>query len=541
MSEIFSLQNTDKRQEFIRAMEQEEKWLGQKLGGKEVDYFSADTGFVLLKRSMRINPQKLGIQRVIAIARLSLGPQLELREFYYTLRGQPDLVKPFASSTNIYATVLESIKDTEVLCDINRAQFTVGNLPKGFVHYGHSSAYGNAEKPIGLTENVARRVLSDYEVEYAMNIIHMEKSAAATRLVSMGFSTLTNSVISTTGGNFTRAVYVLARRFNESKKLMFFCDGDAFGNDMLRALEFGTMASRHLTPEQAFPSSVYGNIHIAGLFPSVAEELGIPNDVEQKRPMSNPFVKKRVEFLKRYDLINQKDIDTWERNQTFELEALSTFFKANNGTPVGLGIYMIEFMRLNGLQCKPQPPEDDEELIEELNESAEDKFKRKIKPSIDMKFTNEIVEAIKEPIREWLNGVAEEVFEEHVDDLRDTVRDQSVEIVRNKVAKQYERDPHREIYDMDDVADNLFETVEVEVETPGLDEIVEKVRELLENIKPELKKIMEEWRHDETVEFKDIRNPGEPRDFYDVVLEEIGADPADAEKVREALRRRLEA
>jgi len=92
---------------------------------------------------------------------------------------------------------------------------------------------------------------------------------------------------------------------------------------------------------------------------------------------------------------------------------------------------------------------------------------------------------------------------------------------------------------MDRVADKLFDDVTINIETPGLDTIREKVQELMEELKPKLEEIMKEWVYSEVVNLQNLSDPGEPKDFYDVVLKEIGANMEDAEEVREALKWRL--
>ena len=146
---------------------------------------------------------------------------------------------------------------------------------------------------------------------------------------------------------------------------------------MNRGIQYGTINSAHLPYK--FPPSKYKNIYLAGLYPSVAEEIGLPNDAEQKRPLSNRSARTRLEFLERHNLINQKDLDTWRRNKTYELEALSTSFRDDKGNPIGLGIYLIEYMRLKNIPIKPPlPPDDvlkkqfDEEAKKELYSEIEE-------------------------------------------------------------------------------------------------------------------------------------------------------------------------
>jgi len=195
------------------------------------------------------------VKRAIAAAKLSLGVPLELREFYYTLGGDPDLVKDFEGikAENIYSEVLKTISTLEVLADLGRENFVVGNLSKGFIYYYHSENYSDKDRKIAFTEKIARSVMTDDELEACENIIVIEKNASATRLVSLGMSELTNSVVVTIGGNFNRAIWELVKRFNGTKNIIVIADGDVYGVDMLRTIKVGTEASRHL--DYKFPPS----------------------------------------------------------------------------------------------------------------------------------------------------------------------------------------------------------------------------------------------------------------------------------------------
>ena len=542
MSEIFRVTGTDRRQELIKAVDESQPFMVQKAHGSDVEYFDPETGFVLLREQTKINPKYSRTSRVRNVAELSLGARLELREFYYTLRQRPDLVAAFEGINDLYAEILSTINYLEIFCDLNREEFTVGNLPRGFVHYGHNRDYGNPEKPIGFTENIAKSVLNEWDISDAMNIIHLEKMAAATRLVSMGFSKLTNSMITTTGGNFTRAVYALADRFHRKKHMLFFCDGDAFGNDMLRSLEYGTMASRHLTPEQAFSEKANPGIHIAGLFPSIAEKLGLPNDLEQKRPMSNPHVQARIAFLKRHDLVDDRDLATWGRDQTFELEALSTQYLSTKPDeegkypPVGLGIYLTEYMRLKEIPCKPQPTDDDDTLLRNFKNNVERAFEESLEreaggesPEDDLK------SIIEEKIGEIIDRIKDEVRDKYLKALMERAGAVTANELREKLLMQYQMNPEREVFSVRAVAEELIERFDVSVDWEP-EELKEKVKDALEEY------VDDRWGeiYSEEIEFKDLPEPEEElKPFYDIVEDTLGARPEDCEAVREALKWRL--
>jgi len=536
MKESFRIQGTDLRRQYINAFDNNEPFTAQSPTGSQIEHFDSDVGFVLLKENSKVNWKQTSAKRVRSIAELSLRAQLELREFYYTLRGKPELVEPFEKIKDLYNTVLESIKHMEILCDVNRRDFTVGNLPKGLIHYGHNFQYADVEKPIGFTENLARSVLKDWDITNAQSFIHLEKAVAATRLAATGFSKLTNSVLTTTGGNFTRAVYTLTERFHNKKHMTFLCDGDVYGNDMLRALEYGTMASRHLTPDQAFPERLNQNIHIAGLFPSVAERIGLPNDLEMKRPSTNEKVMERLEFMERYGLADIRDIATWRRDQTFELEAISSAFTDPKGDPIGLPIYLTEFMRIKEIPCKPEPTDDDDKLLRAFRREAEESFKADVtvavgtdSPEYDLK------RLIEDKIEEIIDRIKDEIIDEHLDKLMQKADAVTADQIREALLHQYQDNPYREIFDLQEVVQELTKEFDITVEWDP-DNLMQKVEDTLEDYVSD----REGDIYTEEIQFQDLPEPEEElRSFYDVVEDKIGAKPEDCEKVREALEWRL--
>ena len=243
-AEIWEVTRTDKRKELIGAVTSGIPFVGQQLTGEDVEYFDPDTGFVLLRKDISHSPHQAYIKRAAACAKLSLGVSLELREFYYTIRQTPELGQTFASikPEGIYSAVLDSINDLEILADVDRANFTMGNLSKGFIFDAHSWSYNDPEKKVGFTETIAMRVLSEWEIMKTQNIIVVEKNSAATRLVELGLSELTNSMIVTVGGNFNRAIWSLIERFRDKKNIICLCDADVYGDTCRGIFKYGTMA-----------------------------------------------------------------------------------------------------------------------------------------------------------------------------------------------------------------------------------------------------------------------------------------------------------
>ena len=522
--EIFEIRRSDKRRQFIK----KELERTQLISGKTVEFFRDDVGFVLLEKDGKIKYNTAMIQRALSAAILSEKAPRELREFYYTLRTTPDLVKPFVTGKDdaIYPLTLRAINDLEILCDINRDQFTIGNLSKGFLYYFHSPIFGQKERKITFTETIARTIMKpekeeEWQCGNCENIIIVEKNAAALRMVELGLSEFTNSIIVTVGGNFNRAIWELASRFKESKNLIFMADADAYGVDMLRTIQVGTESSRHLSYK--FPPKKYPKIYLAGFFPSIGESLDLPNDVEQKRPLQNVFVKQRVHFLMSHGLLDQRDYDAWAHDKTYELESLSAGFENEKGEPIGLGIYIVEYMRMFNIPVKPPIPPDDK-LKKEFDEAAKTELIREIHEAVNYptffwdlyKFFTDHKATLETRILEDLMPAYEECLE------KVTPKE-----IKFHIWKQYEADPKIAQYDMAAIAHKLKTKFEIKVDWAMED---------FANSFEQLQQTYEQPEFTNNVEFTPIHNETsyEPNG-YDLVLKRIGAKDKDVEKVRQAL------
>lgn len=529
---IFKVEDTDKRRSFVTKSLRR----SQKVSGKDVEYFSQETGFTLLQKQDIIRYNKFYIQRALAAAKLSMEVPLELREFYYTLGARPDLVKAFegCQANAIYPEVLKAIKNVEILCDVGRENFCIGNLSKGFIYYTHSEHYGDKDRRIAFTERIARSVITNDELEGCQNIIVLEKNAAATRLVDLNFSELSNSVIVTVGGNFSRAIWELTKRFLGKKNIIFLADGDVYGIDMLRTIQVGTEASRHL--DYKFPPSIYPSIYLAGLYPSVAEDLDLPNDKEQKRPSQRPATRKRIRFLQRYGLVDERDVTTWlGHDKTYELESLSTTYRNNENKPVGLAIYLVEYMRLHNIPCKPPLPPDDE-LEREFREKAIEELKREVDQELEK---GEPTWPIYELVSSFINDIKEDIKEVLLEELMpkyQKVLDQiTAKEIKYHIYKQFEAQPERATYDLYAIAHKIKEKFIIEV---GWE---------IEDLKEEIKECLEKWKGEvdpednvtKEVIFTPLHNETSTDNEYDLVLRRLGVDMEDAYKVREALEKRF--
>jgi hypothetical protein len=526
---IFKVEGSDKRKQFA----EEELDEAQKAHGSDVEYFSPETGFALLSKDAPIKYHMSFVRRALSAARLSLKTPLELREFYYAMRQNPDLVKPFDTGNpdTIYPNVLRSIMDVEILCDVDRDVFTIGNLSKGFIYYYHSPVFGQKERKIAFTEVIARTIMSpekeeEWQCGNCENIIVVEKNAAATRMVELGISEFTNSIIVTVGGNFSRAIWELTDRFKDKKNMIFMADADAYGVDMLRTIRVGTESSRHLPYK--FPPEIFPKIFLAGLYPSIGEDLNLPNDVEQKRPLQNPFVQQRIAFLRKYGLLNAKDEQTWKNDKTYELEALSTSFTDEAGKPIGLGIYIVEYMRLHNIPVKPPIPPDDE-LEKEFHDAAIAELRREIDEKVTYpKFFWDLYHLFTEKKEELIGEILEKLLPAYEKCLeRVTAKE-----IKFHIYKQFEADPKRSTYDLAAIAHKLKTKFDVIIDWAMQAFEIAMDEALIEYDKPSA--------NTDEVEFTPIHNETNyDPNGYDLILKRMGAKDEDVARVREALKNRF--
>lgn len=557
-SKIFKIRNCDKRREFIEKMESGETFIAQKPRGVDVEKFDSDYGFYLERKEIPVDIKKKFVRRALACAKLSLRAKYELREFYYTGRGMDWFTQlmDVGNAKYLYQEVLKAINDLEILCDIDRSQFTMGNLSKGFMFYEHSYTYGDKYKRIAFTEILAREKLRDWELENLQSILIIEKNSSATRLVEMGFSKITNSMIVTVGGFFNRAIYELVKRYKEKYPIVFFCDADVFGNKMLSTIVFGSERSRHL--DYKFNPKIYPNIHIAGLYPSVAEYLGLENDVEEKRPLQNEYVRRMLDHIKKFGLVDERDIETWKRDKTYELEALASKFTDDDNNPIGLGIYLLEYFRLKNIPIKPIPTE--EEAMNEFIETAkeymkdlvEDRLRNKRSEIINTQPIEDVLEEFIESIRRPLEGRLEEWIHEHLEDVLKEIEEElskeETEVLMSNIIKQYCDDITLPRYNMRKIVRRVIKNVLIEV-------VIDKIelQNLIERIAEQLRQILEEYREQVESEVEEVAESMEAwieyqinrlkkektKDLYDVALEYLKAKREDVEKIREALKWRL--
>ena len=547
----FRIKGTDRRQEYIDAFDHNTEFITQIIG-KEVAMFTPNLGFIMLAKQEDMLFSNMRARRIRSMCEITLESPRALREVYYALRNRTRLVKPFKTTKELYKAVLQTIIHTEIACDVERQRFAVGNRPSGSIFYGHhigtanTPAMSNPDRIVGFTENIARS-LRPGEVNDAMMIIHVEKNTMAGRLhTPFNYSKLTNSVITTAGGNYTRGVFALAGRFISSMPMIHCCDADAFGIDMMRTTKVGSMNSRHITLDQAFNPAKYPNMHFAGFYPSIGEYMGLPNDLDHKRPKNSKAVMARINFLKKHQLIDHRDEATWDRNKTYEMEALSECALSSRAVivdgrethpPIGLLIYLTEYLRYYSIPCKPQPEADDEKLMEDFRWRAGLKFTSKLEGAIEENNPrDEIWTKTYELLKPMMQKLKTALIEKYKGALKEALDDSDADIIRDKLLLQYEDNPNREKYNLEPVLEEIFHNFEVEVNWKT-DELMKKVKETIE----EFAKDNDLETETEEIEFRPVDEEDRVlRSFYDVINEEIGAKSEDVAMIQEALVWRLE-
>ena len=542
----FEITNTDKRKEFVEAFESRKPFISQRPGWIK---FNDEYGFYLMKKDIEIDFEEKQIQRAYAIAKLSLEvPRLGLRELYYVLRQNPELVKYFdIRAEDLYKEIVDRINTLEILADVDRIKFTISTSSKGYIFYPFGYSFDDKRRRVAFTEELAVETIRKSDLPEIQSAIIIEKEAATNRLIEMGFPELTNSAVITVGGTFNRAVFRFTQRFAKEFPIIFFADGDVAGSKMLSLVSFGSKRSGHLSLR-----SRDSNIHIAGLFPFVGHKINLPNDVEEKRPLQNAWARSMMRHLKRFGLVDDKDLNVWEKDYTCELEALSTAFvseklKDEQGRPqpIGLGIYLTEYMRLMKIPPKPLPKDD---VKDDFEWYVKDKIQRKLKPSIDKTFIIEAIRRIEDELEslidEYQERVADEEFDKHKDEIEEFLDKTDVELIKKHLIAQYCRNMRKRIYNVFNVADKVIKKCKTEVRFD--DDLFEEIRrdieeaieELIAKIKPKIEKLLENAIVESELELKEL---GDVKvcDLYDKILEELGAKPEDAEKVREALKLRI--
>jgi DNA topoisomerase VI subunit A len=517
---VFRITGTDRREELLKT---KGKVTAQALGGRDIDYFSSETGFVLLRKTRQYSTEAMPLTRVLALCKLMQDNlPMGLRDGYYTIRQTPTLTVPFKGVKDIYSAYLHSINDMEIIADVERSVFFEGKFPKGIIYYPFNTTYGNTDKFIGFTENIARSVLKAEDVEHACNIVAIEKGAATVPLAEGKFSRLTNSLLVTTGGFYTRGISQLIQRFMNDKNVWLWTDGDVWGVYMREVIRLGSMTSRHLDDKIR-----HANVINAGLKPSIARELGLPNDTEEKRPLEKPEARERIALLKRIGF-PKEDIKVFEDNYTFELEALKTAFRDKSGKrQIGQELYLTKLMELMDKDVKPIP----DWTSETLQNRAEDILRTTLYGVLMRKlaFKDELKSVIIDVVEKRVQKIIDAAVNGVLDELKDRL-DLKREDILHLVYEYYRADMEgREYIDLGDIIRKAY-GIKVTTKPINVDAIKADLAKTVEEI-------LDSLSIKASAETNNIDIPDtEKGDLYRQIYKELAIKPEDEKKMDKVLR-----
>jgi len=252
--------------------------------------------------------------------------------------------------------------------------------------------------------------------------------------------------------------------------------------------------------------------------------------------------KAMIAFAQKYKSLDERDMQTFRRNKTYELEAMSAKYtstkpdKEGKYPPVGLGIYATEIYRFYDIPCKPKPTDDDEELVKAFRRRAQTNFESDVKWALDADSPElPLQNLIENKLLEIIERLKEEIIKKYTDSLTEKVKEVTADQIREKLLHQYQNNPRRENYSLFEVVEEITKEFKIEVEW-NPDELLQKVEDTLERYVTDRKGDI----YSETIEFQSLPKPEEElKPFYDVVEEALGARPEDCLEVREAVEWRL--
>lgn len=539
MKNIFKITGTDKREELLQALKDDTPFVSQAMGGRDIEAFDDKYGFVLLEKEKNYLPTNLAVLRIkAAIEVYSLLGRSSLRTGYYTCRQKPEFAQYFEGTKNFNTVWLDTVsKQLEILCDIDRDVLTFGT-PDGVIFYPHSRKFGSKETMISLSEDIATTHLKDDEIAHCMNILVDEKMSNALELINdkHDFLRMLNMMCATRGGRFNRSILKLINRFDDQKNVLLWTDGDTFGCDIRGVAVRGSKNLRHQTLTQTSKSAFD-----IGLFPSVAETLNVPVDIDEKRPMSGDEKtgsRKLVEHLKNAGL-HPDDLQTFYNDHTYEIEGLHTKFTDKSGKPIGTQIYLTEYLRLMQLDCKPQGPKNDDELRLEVFDALQQiitkeiqaQFKDQIQLFVD---TNAINNAIEEFIRQKID---ESLLQKNTE-MHQIIDNISANDIRDKINNWYVGHPLREIYDITEIAKEIVGNVLIDTDI-DFSELQSKIDIAIAEFGLITKAELNDAEVNAQIQIDEFEKVENVIDYYDHVLRRLGAKKEDVLTIRQALQKRL--
>lgn len=276
--------------------------------------------------------------------------------------------------------------------------------------------------------------------------------------------------------------------------------------DLRQAPIRGSKHSRHATPTLTSEFAIN-----AGLFPSVAQELKLPKDVDAKLVSNNARALKMVEHLERSGE-DPRDIKALREDFQAELDGLHANFTSIRGRPIGTQLYIIELMRLLGIKCKPECKNPKTEF--------KDAVLKYIKDNVETELDRQIFATIRKYLSEEKQKLTEQILK--TIDLSESGEISEQEIL-DYVDHYYETHMTQPTYNLRGLAK---ETVDFKIEAVA---DLESIREAIRQLKIQIKK---------RIGFKKPKTH-KKRDYFDLVIKKIGGKMKDALRIRKALTRRL--
>lgn len=539
MKNIFEITGTDKREELLQAIRDDEPFISQALGGKDIEKFDDEHGFVLLEKEKSYLPTNLALLRTkAAIEVYSLLGRCSLRTAYYTCRQKPEFAKYFEGTKNFNTVWLDTVsRQLEILCDIDRDILTFGT-PGGVFFFPYSRQFGSKKAMIALSEDLATMHLKDSEIKHCMNILINEKMANALELINdkTEFLKLSNMACTTRGGRPNKAILKLVNRFATQKNVLLWCDADVWGEDMREVIRRGSKNLRHTTLSQT--SSRAFDV---GLFPSVAEALDVPVDIDEKRPMSGDEKtgsRKMVEHLKNGGL-NILDLQTFYNDKTFEIEGLHATFVNDQNRPIGTQLYLTEYLRIMNLKCKPEPPIDDEklrndlanELTIQLEQQLRESLNEQINLDVDINIFNDLIIAFRE---QKIN----EIMLQNKNTITQILETVSMEELRNRINNWYVHHMKSEIYNLSDIVNEMIKEIKIDIKN-NFENLQNEIDMLIKKVSENIQDELLTTEITASMQLKEFKKVETVINYYDAILKKLGASPKDALKIRNALQKRL--
>lgn len=345
---------------------------------------------------------------------------LDQRDVYYGIRGKyPNWkisgheLKTEEGYNTFVGKIMESL---QLVTGYTMQSLGVRAGPRGYVTGEDSYFVLPDGKRIPVVANpVIQFNLVDTGVEFytqTRKLIHYEKAAGMNSLLIEHLPTMIEATFMTSQGYAVEAATKMHRDM-EKRGLKLYILGDADPHGMNIQLMYGRGSkSNAYMPDDFFPR----NAVLLGLFPRIANELGLPAEhVTDIHMRVVPNVRKLAEET-RPDMVGDVEIFENERKQ-FEWQSL------NGLGDVAPAIYMVEALYARGDEIKYVPEENAlkeaiiKQIEEDLSTYAEEKVEQFARKWLNENLLPDLIKQFKEKF--FSNDLEEfhEMAEQAVEDL----------------------------------------------------------------------------------------------------------------------------